>query len=941
VCVSVGGPLAQALRFPRPAHEHATALAHASRHPHPRAAPAAAPNFPTSSSRPQDRPEPFRPGAVNVSMYRALALACCAAACVSGTPSSHDIGDAGAKLYQDWPSAGPPGREPDLGQALFFARPPGGNVRMELKVGDFVAQVQTGAQATRTHLWITVANPHQFQVEAVMRLPIPPGAAVSRAVLHVGAEAVEGAFVGRDRARAIYRSITERRRDPALVTWSGPEWIEASVFPVEKADRRTLELEWIEPTASRDACLWYRVPVLAHEGKNVQRPSRITVDGVTVDLMGRGWLPLAKLGQVELAAVARVPGEPLAYAFAPAEARKAEKIRLVLVAETSQQIAPSERRRQRALIEELLTALPESAGVTLLAADWAIASVAESAPPSEVRAALDHLDGIPSAGALDLESALRVASDRARTASAHSIVFIGPGADAFRGDGLVVPLRQMQDAGQSLIVVGSEAQPIADAAALTGGESLPWTNTSHAVARVLALLERTPPSLHLADAEKFHALETVTGETRWLARFAGTAPTGLARADARELEALWARARVAATSGRDDDPGQRHHVLTPLTSILVLESTAEYGRYGIRAPEAEAHLAKKGLAQTRGLGALGLLAPAESLPEFPSSFGRGPAAGNDATESVLGALIGNQVGEAYGIGGMATVGTGTGTGGGGTGEGTIGLGNFGTIGKAGGGGNSWGYGRGGLVGRRAKAPEIIPGQATVRGALDREIIRRVVRMHMNEVRYCYETELARRPGLAGRVAVQFVIGATGEALSSVLQSSTLGNARVENCIVQAFRRWTFPKPPAGGIVIASYPINLLAGEGAVIPELAAHRAHPAAANEPWNLGLATLQGKGESKDRVAKIATMLGAPTTESAAVLAWWLVEHHLRSGAPILGACILAANLLREAGQPHEAGRVLSEAAAIDLATARAEFRRWASTQDLARLDELAGRR
>jgi hypothetical protein len=33
--------------------------------------------------------------------------------------------------------------------------------------------------------------------------------------------------VARDRAREIYRSITERRRDPALITWSGPDWIEA------------------------------------------------------------------------------------------------------------------------------------------------------------------------------------------------------------------------------------------------------------------------------------------------------------------------------------------------------------------------------------------------------------------------------------------------------------------------------------------------------------------------------------------------------------------------------------------------------------------------------------------------------------------------------------------------------------------------------------------
>jgi TonB family protein len=156
---------------------------------------------------------------------------------------------------------------------------------------------------------------------------------------------------------------------------------------------------------------------------------------------------------------------------------------------------------------------------------------------------------------------------------------------------------------------------------------------------------------------------------------------------------------------------------------------------------------------------------------------------------------------------------GTGTGGGGTGEGTIGLGNFGTIGKGGGGGNGSGYGRGagGLGGRRARAPDVIPGQANVRGSLDKEIIRRIIRRHINEVKYCYERELVKKANLAGRVSIQFTIAATGQVIASVLQSSTMGNIRVENCVVQAVRRWEFPKPRGGGIVIVSYPFNFTAG----------------------------------------------------------------------------------------------------------------------------------
>lgn len=233
------------------------------------------------------------------------------------------------------------------------------------------------------------------------------------------------------------------------------------------------------------------------------------------------------------------------------------------------------------------------------------------------------------------------------------------------------------------------------------------------------------------------------------------------------------------------------------------------GLYGLKGPKdnPDPHLAKK-LAeeQAKNAGILGVLKMNEGS-HLASIFGRDTALGMDA-EDVLGGLIGNQIGEAYGVGGLGLVGTGSG--GGGTGEGTIGLGNLGTIGKGGGGGTGSGYGRGagGLGGRRARAPDVIPGQANVRGSLDKEIIRRIIRRHINEVKYCYEQELVKRPELGGRILVQFVISPMGAVTSSVLQNSTLGNARVENCVVQAVRRWEFPKPLGGGIVIVSYPFVL-------------------------------------------------------------------------------------------------------------------------------------
>jgi TonB family protein len=101
----------------------------------------------------------------------------------------------------------------------------------------------------------------------------------------------------------------------------------------------------------------------------------------------------------------------------------------------------------------------------------------------------------------------------------------------------------------------------------------------------------------------------------------------------------------------------------------------------------------------------------------------------------------------------------------------------------------------------------------VQGDSNKEIIRRVIRRHINEVKSCYEQELSTKPDLGGRIMVQFTIAASGQVIASVLQNSTMGNARVENCTVQAVRRWEFPKPLGGGIVIVSYPFVLTPAGG--------------------------------------------------------------------------------------------------------------------------------
>ncbi|MFZ5481811.1 MAG: AgmX/PglI C-terminal domain-containing protein [Myxococcota bacterium] len=91
------------------------------------------------------------------------------------------------------------------------------------------------------------------------------------------------------------------------------------------------------------------------------------------------------------------------------------------------------------------------------------------------------------------------------------------------------------------------------------------------------------------------------------------------------------------------------------------------------------------------------------------------------------------------------------------------------------------------------------------GSLDKAHIDAVIKRNMAQVRYCYQRELTKDPGLAGKVVVKFVIAKDGTVSSATTKSSTMGNEEVERCINGRFMRFQFDEPSGGGIVIVSYP----------------------------------------------------------------------------------------------------------------------------------------
>jgi TonB family protein len=113
--------------------------------------------------------------------------------------------------------------------------------------------------------------------------------------------------------------------------------------------------------------------------------------------------------------------------------------------------------------------------------------------------------------------------------------------------------------------------------------------------------------------------------------------------------------------------------------------------------------------------------------------------------------------------------------------------------------------------RVGTVPVVRLGAPNVQGPLAPAVVTRVVRRHLNEIRFCYEMALAPTPQLAGRVSVQFEVSPAGSVASASVANTSLGHANVEACMAAATRRWTFPSGDAPTTITMPYTLAVGAG----------------------------------------------------------------------------------------------------------------------------------
>lgn len=111
----------------------------------------------------------------------------------------------------------------------------------------------------------------------------------------------------------------------------------------------------------------------------------------------------------------------------------------------------------------------------------------------------------------------------------------------------------------------------------------------------------------------------------------------------------------------------------------------------------------------------------------------------------------------------------------------------------------------GAPSRKPRLPSVKISVPVVTGALDKQVVRRIVHRQRAKFQYCYEKHLLMDPKLAGTLQLAFEIAGDG----TVQNAGTMGlEGEVARCSKSALDATAFPRPTDGKGVGVKFALTL-------------------------------------------------------------------------------------------------------------------------------------
>ncbi|MFO0746958.1 MAG: VIT domain-containing protein [Myxococcota bacterium] len=122
-------------------------------------------------------------------------------------------------------------------------------------------QVRIVGRLAETRLTLTFGNPYARALAGDLYVPLPERATISGYALDVAGQLVDGVVVPKDEARRIFEKETRKGVDPGLVEWTKGNVFHTRVFPIPANGSRTIMVRWVAPLDEDANAAWLDLPL--------------------------------------------------------------------------------------------------------------------------------------------------------------------------------------------------------------------------------------------------------------------------------------------------------------------------------------------------------------------------------------------------------------------------------------------------------------------------------------------------------------------------------------------------------------------------------------------------------------------------------------------------------------------------------------------------------
>ena len=476
-----------------------------------------------------------------------------------------------------------------------------------------------------TEVRLAFENPENRTLEGRFEITLPPGATVSRFAMKIGESWQEAEMVEKSRARVVYEDFLHRKQDPALLEQAAPNAFSARVFPIPARGTKEILVAYAQELAPGAGYVFplAGLPAVDDLDVTVSRPGD---EQALQERKRRGEGPLTEDVVVPSANLRRdgVRSGRIVLArvrpFASAGPEPFEGGTLVLVdTSASRTLGFAD---QIALVDglarEIAAGGDPSARLVVAAFDQDVESIYDGNAAGYNAQASAKLVARGALGASNLEDALswvaKNAHDIRRVVVVSDGVATAGSSDAEKLSTAATRLRDVGVQRLDAVAVGGIRDDAALARLTTGalphdGVVVDGARDPHALAKRLTRTAQSGLTVRVEGAswvwperldgvqpgdERLVYAEVPEGSPVRIRIGQGAATTAELRSvDAPLLEHTWAQAKIASVLAHAEGPkddvahrrvielSTRHRVLSPYTSLLVLETDADYARFDI------------------------------------------------------------------------------------------------------------------------------------------------------------------------------------------------------------------------------------------------------------------------------------------------------------------------------------------------------------------------